>query len=139
MKKCRTCQENKPLAEFHSHASCAQGVRPDCKVCLAPYNSKRSKDYATKDPDQRRFVIIKHRFGLTKEQYLTMFEAQGFGCKICNSKNPGAGKKYFSIDHCHKTNKIRGILCHGCNAGLGMFQDSASFLLQAVEYLKGNN
>ena len=138
MKVCRTCNKSKKLTDFHSHKSCAQGVRPDCKECMLPIYKAKQIKYLRENPEKRRLTIIKTRFGLTETQYTEMFTQQNQCCAICKTTNPGAGKKYFSIDHCHTTNQIRGILCHGCNAGLGMFKDDPSFLLAAVEYLKGN-
>ena len=43
------------------------------------------------------------------------------------------------MDHCHKTKKIRGLLCHTCNSGLGMFKDNIEYLKNAIKYLEVNN
>jgi hypothetical protein len=53
------------------------------------------------------------------------------GCEICG----GSTSKAIGLDHCHKTNKPRGMLCSKCNAGLGQFQDSSELLKKAAEYL----
>jgi Recombination endonuclease VII len=50
-------------------------------------------------------------------------------CEICN--RPGI----LCIDHCHKTNKLRGILCRKCNAALGGFEDNPNLLQNAITYL----
>lgn len=61
--------------------------------------------------------------------------AQDGKCCICNKLESEV--KYFCLDHCHKSNRIRGLLCNFCNAGLGQFKDSSVLLLRANLYLKG--
>ena len=72
--------------------------------------------------------------GLTIDEYDKMLENQQGKCAIC-----GGGRekqKYsFSVDHCHATGKIRGILCSNCNAGLGFFKDNPQSLTNALTYL----
>lgn len=60
------------------------------------------------------------------------------GCWICGTHDwPGMhGRPH--VDHCHKTGKVRGILCAECNSGLGKFKDRPEFLIKAVEYLLGS-
>jgi hypothetical protein len=44
------------------------------------------------------------------------------------------------VDHCHSTNKVRGILCDLCNTALGKFHDDVNLLSNAIGYLnKGKN
>lgn len=59
-------------------------------------------------------------------------------CAICNKEIPPLGKGRH-LDHCHKTNVIRGILCTHCNFGLGNFKDNIESLSKAMEYLKTAN
>ena len=68
--------------------------------------------------------------------YDSMLESQNGVCKICNSSETGRGDQWFVVDHCHKTNKIRGLLCNTCNRALGLFKDDISYLEQAIHYLK---
>ena len=76
-------------------------------------------------------VIEKHLYGISKNQI------NYASCIICNST------KRLVIDHCHKTDKFRGLLCSNCNTGLGMFKDNIDFMLNAIKYLnhfeKGGN
>jgi hypothetical protein len=52
-----------------------------------------------------------------------------------NNQNTGISR--LSVDHCHNTGKIRGILCTKCNTGLGSFKDNIELLMNAIKYLKG--
>lgn len=73
-----------------------------------------------------------------------MLKSQNNKCKICNTELEIAiGRGKFKnntavVDHCHKTNKIRGILCSKCNTGLGDFKDNAETIYKAFTYLIEN-
>lgn len=73
---------------------------------------------------------LKRTYGVTLEEYEAMVLATDSCCEICGrfSEKP-------HLDHCHKTGKVRGILCAGCNGGLGLFQDSPDSLTSAITYL----
>jgi hypothetical protein len=74
---------------------------------------------------------LKRKYGITSKDYDRMFEEQNGKCAICGK----TGKK-LHVDHNHKTNKVRKLLCFHCNAGLGHFTENPKFLLRAIEYLK---
>lgn len=77
---------------------------------------------------------IKHRFGLSLEQYDKMLKDQDYRCAICRSSSVNSKRvKRFSVDHDHKTGKIRGLLCTPCNRGIGLLGDSVQ---RAVAYLE---
>lgn len=72
--------------------------------------------------------------------YLRKLEEQNNLCIICNKPETQIDKrsnkfKRLAIDHCHKTKKIRGLLCSSCNHGVGCFQDSIILIQQAINYL----
>ncbi len=73
-------------------------------------------------------------YGVTPERMAEMLTEQDGRCAICRTDSPG-GKGDWHVDHCHATNRVRGLLCHRCNLGLGMFRDSAEFLTAAIDYL----
>lgn len=79
---------------------------------------------------------LKRNYGITPEDYNEMFEAQEGCCAICSTHQVSMKHK-LHVDHCHKTGKVRGLLCKNCNLALGNFQDSTKLLLKAIQYLEG--
>lgn len=75
------------------------------------------------------------KLGITPADYYILAERQLWACKIC-SRIP---ENKLHVDHCHETGKIRGLLCGGCNVGLGHFSDDPERLANAIEYLKANS
>jgi hypothetical protein len=73
--------------------------------------------------------------GVDPEQALAALCEHDGLCALCGTNNPGT-KKGWAVDHCHATGKVRGILCIGCNTGLGGFKDDPNLLRKAAEYLK---
>jgi len=63
-----------------------------------------------------------------------MFKLQNNSCKICLSEL-NLDSKDAHIDHCHTTNKVRGILCRNCNLALGLMKDNVISLENAIKYL----
>lgn len=75
------------------------------------------------------------------EDYYKMHSDQNGKCAICNleetSKSRTDGKiRALAIDHCHKSGKIRNLLCHDCNTGIGKFKDNIELMKQAILYLE---
>ena len=74
-------------------------------------------------------------FGMNQDDWDSLFLSQGKGCAICGSTDPGRKDNHWCLDHDHETNKPRGILCNGCNMGIGNFKDNTKFIASAIEYL----
>lgn len=89
--------------------------------------------YKTHSTEARaRFLF--NRYGLTIEEYNAILSQQSGVCAIC--LNECTTKRHLSVDHCHETNKNRGLLCKNCNIGLGMFLDNKELLQRAQAYLE---
>jgi hypothetical protein len=77
------------------------------------------------------------KYNITANDYDTMLKEQNHKCKICliSFLHTKHSTKPF-IDHCHTTNKVRGLLCLHCNAGLGYFKDDVDvdFYKQTDDY-----
>lgn len=80
------------------------------------------------------------KYSMTLEDYDVLHEAQGYVCAICEKPETRLGSlsgevQRLSIDHCHRTGRIRGLLCAKCNLGIGHFEDDVPRLKRIVEYL----
>jgi len=77
----------------------------------------------------------RRRYGVTPEDYERMLKEQDGCCAMC--------KRYFGralrVDHCHKTGRVRRLLCHGCNVGFGFFREDANALRAAADYAEEFN
>lgn len=63
-----------------------------------------------------------------------MSAEQGGVCAICGGTNPSGHR--LAVDHDHETRRVRGLLCHACNAGIGKLRDSPDLLRKAIDYLE---
>lgn len=96
-------------------------------------NAKRWK----KENPQKALAQDLAIYGITIEDYEKMLFLQGGGCAICGSSTPNSKRaKRFSIDHCHKTGAVRGLLCMQCNMAVGLLGDDPELCNKAAEYLR---
>ena len=75
-------------------------------------------------------------YGLSVEAYNALLKDQGNVCRICGTDSPGRNHANWSVDHDHLTGRVRGLLCHRCNVGVGHFDDDPSRLRRAADYLE---
>lgn len=80
---------------------------------------------------KKREAHLRKMFDITIETYAWMEYAQDRKCAICKSFS-----LELCVDHCHETGKLRSLLCHKCNVGIGHFNDNADLLQNAIEYIK---
>lgn len=79
---------------------------------------------------------LKFNYNVTADQYARLSESQDNLCAICRKPNDTARTKRLFVDHNHTTGRLRALLCHSCNAGLGYFKEDPALFLRAVAYLK---
>lgn len=135
---CTTCKKNKKLENFHERQGFATGRSRQCNACINKQrrlNHHRDPNLRTKRSKRARDYNLRMRYGITVEQYDEILKKQKGVCAICGQTNEIFNKR-LAIDHCHKTNKIRGLLCDSCNNILGRAKDNIYLLLGCIEYLK---
>jgi hypothetical protein len=84
---------------------------------------------------EREDTIMRRQYGISTQQFNELLEFQGHCCAICK-ESIGKLSRKINIDHDHKTNVVRGILCSGCNTGLGHLGDTVEGLKRALAYLE---
>lgn len=82
---------------------------------------------------------LANKYGITPACFDALFAKQDGVCAIC--KRPETRKNQYgpvtlSVDHCHTSGKVRGLLCVRCNQGIGQFKDNVTALRAAAEYLE---
>ena len=124
-RRCPDCSIVKALDEFPNHRTGTLGRGSYCKPCHN-VRGRRSRDKV----GGSRTYHLKRRYGLSAEDVDAMVEAQGGLCAVCGVRPPE------HVDHDHVTGAVRGVLCSGCNQGLGNFRDSATALRRAADYVE---
>lgn len=99
-----------------------------CPDCLEKY----IKQYQN-DPNYYRKYTLKAKYNLTENEYNIMAKKQNNLCYIC--KQPETIRGFLCVDHDHKTDKIRKLLCSTCNKCLGYIKDNPLILMELAKYL----
>ena len=101
--------------------------------------AKWQRAWRERNPNKVKNMELRKRFGITLEQYRQMSEKQNHKCAICDNHETAVDSKgserFMAVDHCHKTGKIRALLCSSCNKALGSFRDDPNLLWKAAEYI----
>jgi hypothetical protein len=101
-------------------------------------NKEKIAKYQFEYKERRKYVERKRtlkQHGLTLEHYDEMFIKQEGKCAICGTHQNNL-KLTLAVDHCHTTNKTRGLLCNTCNRGIGYLHDDIELLQKSIDYLK---
>lgn len=102
----------------------------------------RAMDLKSKHRDGNRInrnLYLIYCYGVTIEDYERMFAEQNGMCAICKKPETTIRKGKLmplSVDHCHKTGKVRGLLCKKHNSAIGLLEDDVDLVMAAGEYLK---
>lgn len=148
MRTCPTCHETKPLSDF----TILKNGKPYsyCRKCNAA-NTQRwqlanpdkaracARNWHAKNPHKDKEYRHRRRYGIEPQEYGDLWRAQSGLCAICGLPETRVHRDgalfQLSVDHDHSTGEVRGLLCHGCNVGIGGLRDDISNLAKAIKYL----
>lgn len=138
MKRCARCKEEKPLEDFTSLRASRDGKDYYCKPCAnARYLEHREarleyqRKWTVRQPGYHRRYALRRKYGMTSDDFWRLVEDQEGRC-TCG--------RYLDftntcVDHCHKTGKVRGLLCTPCNLALGHTGDDPKTLMSLASYV----
>lgn len=140
MKTCSKCKRILPLELFPRRKRSPDGKSSWCKSCFKEHwkdyyeehrevlSKRRSKYNSSKDRNRH----LKYNYGIDYHEYEEMLIRQNGLCAVCKTTGE---RSHLSIDHNHKTGKIRGLLCHTCNSALGMLKENKDIVANLLRYL----
>lgn len=128
------------------YARRAHGCR--CRICRIAWNERSKRYYAANrekhaeycaksNSNKPSYYQERHRikkYGLDASDWDELFQKQGGRCAICGTDQVSP-RRGWHTDHDHEAGAVRGILCPGCNVGLGHFREDPKILAAAIEYL----
>ena len=113
-----------------------------CNKCSG-LNARKNRDVDIRQ--YRRNWTLKKKYNMEPHEFDEMWKLCKGKCAICGNdmirsqQTQGQSLDTVSIDHNHKTKKVRGLLCNRCNKGLGSLRESIEILESAINYLKCHN
>ena len=135
-KQCQMCKIIKPVYDFHKNKKLKSGYSSYCRKCKYESNKRSDKkglsENREKFLDQRKNWHLKTMYNITLNDYKKILKSQNNVCAICMKKDK---YKMLAVDHCHKTNKVRGLLCQKCNRAIGQLDENINSLKNAIKYL----
>lgn len=131
---CKRCKTTHPTSEFKvKNINNSDRIYLECKLVKSGRKFDKGAKSHTEEYERERKLIS--RYGINLIQYEEIFNNQNGKCLICNVHSSEC-KRPLVVDHCHETNKIRGLLCYTCNLSIGSFEDNIDFINAAIDYLK---
>ena len=155
-KVCTTCKIEKEITEFSKDKNEKDGYTYNCKVCrnkrynewaknnkdkIREKNAKKSESrkayyQSERGVESSRRAHLKRKYNMTLENYGELLEKQNGVCEICGEPEGCVRNTFLAVDHCHNTNKVRGLLCTSCNRAIGLLKENINTLNNMIEYIK---
>lgn len=139
-KTCTICKVEKPISEYRWDNKAKNYKKARCAEC----ENRRMREDRIKNGEKRR-QLDREMYSRKREHYYVYNRKKFFNltdeeikrvqsvknCQICGKTS----QRKLVVDHCHATNKNRGVICNQCNLALGHFKDDIDVMRRALEYL----
>lgn len=154
-KRCSRCTFIRPLTHFTSSKRSKDGLKYCCVLCKKEKDAEWFKKHYSGNEDKfskwyrenpklarisHKDWSLKNKYGISLIEYDALVIKHKNVCAICKQPETAKDKNgtvwRLSVDHCHSSNEIRGLLCNNCNTALGLLKDSVSNLEKAILYLR---
>ena len=86
--------------------------------------------------EQKKNSRVEKLYGLSPQAHEALFLEQEKACRICGWE--AENRRQLHVDHCHKSNVVRGLLCSRCNQALGLFEDNPHMIRRAADYVEAD-
>lgn len=144
LKRCSGCKEAKKYKDFSRNTKMQDGFNTRCKKCENSRKKSRYKELSDIREEHPSYVrgpsLVKYWPGSTKEEawekYEILLKEQNYTCVVCLKTEKDKGNKALCVDHCHKTGKVRALLCNTCNSSIGLLKEDVKIIENALNYIK---
>lgn len=138
---CRNC---KNTTKYVNGSTCTFCAARQPKKRIGPKKTSKVFDavaYQQREANKKKVEgRLRRKYNITLEIYNQMRVDQQFCCITCGRSeselaNRGIGQDVLHVDHCHKSNKVRGLLCSDCNTALGKVRENTNTLTKMIAYI----
>jgi hypothetical protein len=136
--RCVECGKKKSKDAYYNNREYFVKANKEWHIKNKERVSERSRKQWLKDKatggTRHHAYNIRKKYGMSPADYADMLKEQDGKCAICEQEPKS--KRRMAVDHCHKSGRVRRLLCAQCNTGIGSFGDDALLLRRAVAYLE---
>ena len=122
MSACKDCRNKKQRDYRHENPERQHEIDRAAYQRQQQHRIEYARKYRKENPDKTMDTNLKGKYGITRQDYFEILENQGNKCAICG-KECSKHSRHLALDHNHTTGKVRGIVCDGCNFGIGFLEN----------------
>lgn len=108
-----------------------EAKRHVCTPCRKDNERRKRNQIVKSGVTLNKARHLRKTYNMSVDEYLELHNKQKGFCLICKKEDSN-----LVIDHCHKSGKVRGLLCAKCNTAIGMLDENVETLLNAIQYLR---
>lgn len=127
---CTECNMDLPIEAFQGRPDRPKKLHSSCRQC----NNKKRRETRAKSSEPEKYAkrVQQYlaKYDIPKSLAEKLANDRSGICEMCHTE------QLLEVDHCHSTDKVRGLICHHCNILLGAARDNIATLIRAIQYLE---